>query len=53
MILPIETGRWLHELIQEKAIDVRWFSFTGPHTIPMQGIDGMMELLVAIGTGKA
>lgn len=53
MILPIETGRWLHELIQEKAIEAHWFSFTGPHTIPMQGIDGMMELLVAIGTEKA
>jgi phospholipase/carboxylesterase len=53
MILPIETGRWLHELIQEKAIDARWFSVTGPHPIPMQGVDGMMELLVAIGPEKA
>ncbi len=44
-VLPIETGRWLHEMLNDLNLNVLYDEFTGPHTIPGIAIERIASLL--------
>lgn len=44
-ILLVETGRWLNQLLAEGAKKSDYFEFSGPHTIPVESIKGMVKVL--------
>jgi len=44
-ILPIATGRWLHQLLIELGCTGDLLEFNGPHTIPGEAIEQTAKLL--------
>lgn len=44
-ILPLQTGRWLHELFQSAECPVEFIEFNGPHTIPPAAIQRTAEMM--------
>jgi len=44
-ILPIATGRWLHQLLIELGCTGDLLEFNGPHTIPSEAIEQTAKLL--------
>jgi phospholipase/carboxylesterase len=51
-ILPLQTGKWLSELISEHCEKYQWHEFNGPHTIPPESIRATCELMKAIMTPR-
>ncbi len=45
MILPLQTGLWLYELLQSSGCEVDFIRFQGPHTIPWDAIEKTTALL--------
>ncbi len=45
MILPLQTGIWLQELLQDAGCKVKFLRFNGPHTIPPDAIVETAALL--------
>jgi phospholipase/carboxylesterase len=44
-ILPIQTGKWLSDLIAPNCRSHQWHAFNGPHTIPPEAIVGTCKLM--------
>lgn len=44
-ILPIQTGKWLTEMLTSEGCTVDFFEFNGVHTIPMQAIEKTAAML--------
>jgi phospholipase/carboxylesterase len=44
-ILPISTGRALHQLLVDGGNDFPLLEFEGPHTIPMQALEQTLDLI--------
>ena len=44
-ILPISTGRWLHEFLNKAGCQGSLAEFSGPHTIPANALKKTSELL--------
>ena len=42
-ILPIQTGRWLHEFFRQSSTSVQYHEFDGPHTIPMEILEMLAQ----------
>ena len=38
-ILPLQTGKWLTDMLESSGCDVDYFEFNGVYTIPMQAIE--------------
>jgi phospholipase/carboxylesterase len=51
-ILPIQTGKWLSELISPHCAKYHWHEFSGPHTIPPESIRSTCELMKSISADK-
>jgi len=49
-VLPISTGRWLHELLRDIGCTGNLLEFNGPHTIPSEAIELAAKLLIAMET---
>ena len=47
-VLPIATGRWLHQLLKEVGYVGQLEEFDGPHTIPTGAIQSAAKLLASI-----
>lgn len=45
MILPLQTGLWLRDLMQEAGCSVDFVQFNGPHTIPAEAIERTGKML--------
>jgi phospholipase/carboxylesterase len=45
-ILPIQTGRWLAEMLLEAGCRLNPYYFQGPHTIPMRALHDSMRMFV-------
>lgn len=45
-ILPISTGRWLHQLLLDVGCQGELIEFNGPHTIPAESNEQAAKLLV-------
>ncbi len=41
-ILPVQTGRWLHELLVAGGASVDYLEFDGDHTIPFEMLPKLM-----------
>ena len=50
-VLPISTGRWLHELLRDIGCTGNLLEFNGPHTIPSEATELAAKLLVAQAAG--
>jgi phospholipase/carboxylesterase len=48
-VLPIATGRWLSELLQDIGCQGNLFEFNGPHTIPTEALVSTAKLLTNVG----
>lgn len=44
-ILPVRTGKWLHDLLVDAGCQVDFKQFQGPHTIPWEAIESTAKLL--------
>ncbi len=44
-ILPLQTGLWLHDMLQAGGGKVEFIEFNGPHTIPPQAIEDTAKML--------
>lgn len=51
MILPVSTGRALHQFLVSVGWHVTWFEFDGPHTIPGDGLEGLAHLIQRVEEG--
>lgn len=47
-ILPLQTGRWLTDMLQEAGCTVESHEFDGVHTIPMDAIEKTASMLARI-----
>ena len=47
-ILPISTGRWLHQLLQDVGCVGQLAEFNGPHTVPSDSLQSTAKLLCAL-----
>ncbi|HBE70316.1 MAG TPA: lysophospholipase [Planctomycetaceae bacterium] len=44
-ILPLQTGKWLREMLEESGCTVQFIEFAGPHTIPPAAVEQSCVLL--------
>ncbi len=44
-ILPLQTGKWLRDLLIDGGCQVDFLEFQGPHTIPWESIQKLSEML--------
>ena len=44
-ILPMQTGLWLREFLEEAGCQVKFIDFNGPHTIPTESLENTAQLL--------
>lgn len=49
-ILPLQTGKWLTEMLNTENCDVDYFEFNGVHTIPMQAIEKTAVMLAELAS---
>ncbi len=47
-ILPLQTGKWLTELLEEAGCSVDYIEFDGVHTIPVEAIEQAAQFLAKI-----
>ncbi|MEC8557588.1 MAG: lysophospholipase [Planctomycetota bacterium] len=47
-ILPLQTGKWLTDLLSENGCEVDFKEFNGVHTIPMESIEKSAHLLAQL-----
>ncbi len=52
-ILPLQTGLWLTELLQEAGCELECFEFSGVHTIPMEAIERTALMLTKLSQEPA
>lgn len=52
-ILPLQTGKWLCEMLQEAACQVDFVQFAGPHTIPAAAIEKTALMLGRLAESRA
>lgn len=52
-ILPIQTGKWLTELLQAGGCEVDFIEFLGAHTIPFEAIEHAAKLMAEVGKPSA
>lgn len=48
-ILPLQTGKWLTEMLRENGCAVDFLEFAGVHTIPLEAIERAARMLGSIG----
>jgi phospholipase/carboxylesterase len=44
-ILPLQTGLWLREVLEEAGCSVKFIDFYGPHTIPTEALECTAQML--------
>lgn len=49
-ILPLQTGKWLAEMLDDAGCKVEFVEFNGVHTIPMQAYERTAQMLASIGS---
>ncbi|MFK7735108.1 MAG: alpha/beta hydrolase [Pirellulaceae bacterium] len=51
-VLPLQTGIWLRDMLQESDCTVDFHEFNGVHTIPMHAIEKAAELFAGVHDSK-
>lgn len=47
-ILPLQTGKWLAEMLEDGGCQVEFVEFNGVHTIPMQAYERTAQMLASM-----
>lgn len=51
-ILPLQTGKWLTEMLRSAGCQVDFVEFNGVHTIPVQAIEKTAQMLAQLTNAK-
>jgi phospholipase/carboxylesterase len=49
-ILPLQTGKWLRDMLQSAGCSVEFVEFNGPHTIPYEALERTAAMLTALSS---
>jgi len=52
-ILPLQTGIWLRDMLQDAGCSVKFTEFNGPHTIPTTAIEQTAQMLAKLAAAHS